>query len=224
MAEPSPNPAPVPGLPARQIAAAILEGVLRRSRAFDDELEQQSEALQALEDRDRALVRMLAATVLRRLGTLKHIIAGMLTTPVPQEIARVETALLLGAAQIIFLDVPDHAAVDLSVRLVQGEKHAARYAGLVNAVLRRITREGKAQLAQLDTIALDTPPWLLSRWINRYGEETARAIAAANIHEPALDLTVKSDAEGWAQKLGGRVLPNGSVRLVAHGPVTALPG
>lgn len=177
MAEPSPNPAPVPGLPARQIAAAILEGVLRRSRAFDDELEQQSEALQALEDRDRALVRMLAATVLRRLGTLKHIIAGMLTTPVPQEIARVETALLLGAAQIIFLDVPDHAAVDLSVRLVQGEKHAARYAGLVNAVLRRITREGKAQLAQLDTIALDTPPWLLSRWINRYGEETARAIA-----------------------------------------------
>lgn len=224
MAEPSPSPAPVPGLPARQIAAAILEGVLRRSRAFDDELEQQSEALQALEDRDRALVRMLAATVLRRLGTLKHIIAGMLTAPVPQEIARVETALLLGAAQIIFLDVPDHAAVDLSVRLVQGEKHAARYAGLVNAVLRRITREGKAQLEKLDIIALDTPPWLLSRWINRYGEETARAIAAANANEPALDLTMKSDAEGWAQKLGGRVLPNGSVRLVAHGPVTALPG
>ena len=224
MAEPSPNPAPVPGLPARQIAAALLEGVLRRSRAFDDELEQQSVALQALEDRDRAFVRMLAATVLRRLGTLKHIIAGKLTAALPQEIARVETALLLGAAQIMFLDVPDHAAVDLCVRLVQGEKHAARYAALVNAVLRRITREGKTELASLDTIALDTPPWMLTRWINRFGEETARAIAAANVSEPALDLTVKDDAEGWAQKLNGRVMPNGSVRLIAHGPVTALSG
>ena len=224
MAEPSPDPAPVPGLPARQIAADILEGVLRRSRAFDEELEQHSQALQALEDRDRALVRMLAATVLRRLGTLKGIVGAMLEKPLPPEIARVDTALLLGAAQILILDVPDHAAVDLSVRLVQGEKHAARYAGLVNAVLRRIAREGKRDLANLDTLALDTPHWLITRWVQHYGEPTARAIATANLHEPALDLTVKSDPEGWAQKLGGRVMPNGSVRLVAHGPVTALPG
>src|ERR1700754_3848829 len=127
MAEPAPDPAPVPGLPARQIAAGILEGVLRRSRAFDEELEQHSEALQALEDRDRALVRMLAATVLRRLGTLKGIIGAMLEEPLPPQAARTESALLLGAAQILFLDVPDHAAVDLSVRLVQEQKHTARY-------------------------------------------------------------------------------------------------
>jgi 16S rRNA (cytosine967-C5)-methyltransferase len=224
MAEPDPNTAPVPGLPARQIAADILEGVLRRARAFDDELEQHSAALSALEERDRALVRMLAATVLRRLGTLKGIVGAMLKTPLPPEIARADTALLLGAAQILFLDVPDHAAVDLSVRLVQAEKHAARYAGLVNAVLRRIAREGKADLANLDTLTLDTPHWLLARWAQHYGTPTTRAIAAANLHEPALDLTVKSDPDGWAQRLGGRVMPNGTVRLVAHGPVTALPG
>ena len=104
-------------------------------------------ALQALEDRDRALVRMLAATVLRRLGTLKHIIAGKLKSCLPQEIARVDTRSAARRGANLFLDVPDHAAVDLSVRLVQGEKHAARYAGLVNAVLRRITREGKRELA-----------------------------------------------------------------------------
>jgi 16S rRNA (cytosine967-C5)-methyltransferase len=91
-------------------------------------------------------------------------------------------------------------------------------------VLRRIAREGKRDLANLDTLALDTPHWLITRWVKHYGEQTARAIATANLHEPALDLTVKSDPEGWAQKLGGRVLPNGSVRLIAHGPVTALPG
>jgi 16S rRNA (cytosine967-C5)-methyltransferase len=216
--------APVAGLPARQIAADILEGVLRRSRAFDEELEQNSAALATLEERDRALVRMLAATVLRRLGTLKGIIGAMIERPLPPEIARVDTALLLGAAQILFLDVPDHAAVDLSVRLVQAEKHAARYAGLVNAVLRRIAREGKRDLANLDTIPLDTPHWLIARWAQHYGADKARAIATANLHEPALDLTVKSDPQTWAERLGGRVMPNGTVRLIAHGPITALPG
>ncbi len=225
MAKPSQSePASVPGLPARQIAADILEGVLRRSRAFDDELEQHSAALSALEERDRALVRMLAATVLRRLGTLKGIVGAMLERPLPPEIARVDTALLLGAAQILFLDVPDHAAVDLSVRMVQAEKHAARYAGLVNAVLRRVAREGKRDLANLDTLTLDTAPWLITRWAQHYGAQTTRAIAAANLHEPALDLTVKSDPESWAQRLGGRVMRNGTVRLIAQGPVTALPG
>ena len=225
MAEPSrPDSSPVPGLPARQIAAAILESVLRRGRAFDDEIEQHAAALSALEERDRALVRMLAATALRRLGTLNHIVGAMLRSPLPKEIARVETALLLGAAQILFLDVPDHAAVDLSVRLVQPEKHAARYAGLVNAVLRRIAREGKATLATLDTPSLDTPPWLMTRWTNHYGGDTAREIAGANVSEPALDITVKSDPQIWAERLGGRVMPNGSVRMAAHGPVTALPG
>jgi 16S rRNA (cytosine967-C5)-methyltransferase len=148
----------------------------------------------------------------------------MLKEPLPPQVARVDTALLLGAAQILFLDVKDHAAVDLSVRLVQDQKHTARYAGLVNAVLRRIAREGKRDLVNLDTLALDTPHWLIARWAQHYGETTARAIAAANLQEPALDLTVKSDAESWAQKLSGQVMPNGSVRLIPHGPVTALPG
>ena len=71
---------------------------------------------------------------------------------------------------------------------------------------------------------LDTPEWLMARWIETYGETTARAIAAANSREPALDLTVKSDPELWAARLGGRVLPTGTVRMIAHGAVTALPG
>jgi 16S rRNA (cytosine967-C5)-methyltransferase len=101
---------------------------------------------------------------------------------------------------------------------------ALHFAGLINAVLRRIAREGKERIAALDAPVLDTPPWLMARWIKNYGEATAHAIAAANGREPALDLTVKSDAEAWAAKLGGRVLPTGSVRTIVHGAVTALPG
>jgi 16S rRNA (cytosine967-C5)-methyltransferase len=107
---------------------------------------------------------------------------------------------------------------------VQADRRAARYAGLVNAVLRRIAREGAAKIAGSDVARLDTPDWLLQRWIAAYGETTALAIAAANAHEPALDLTVKTDADDWAAKLRGRVLPTGSVRTTPHGAITLMPG
>jgi 16S rRNA (cytosine967-C5)-methyltransferase len=162
--------------------------------------------------------------VLRRLGTLRHLVGSFLDRGLPAQAPRVETALLIGAAQILFLKIPDHAAVDLSVRLAQADRHAAGFAALINAVLRRLAREGAARLAELDTTTLDTPDWLIARWIAAYGAATAQAIAAANRNEPALDLTVKNDPEAWANKLGGRVLPTRSVRVIASGAVTALPG
>ncbi len=223
---PGGRPDDAPGFAARRVSADVLDGVLRRRRAFDDELEAAAARpmFSGLAERDRALVRALTASVLRRLGTLRHLIGLFLDAGPPAQAPRVETALLLGAAQILFLDIPDHAAVDLSVRLAQADRHAARYAGLVNAVLRRLAREGTERLAALDPLDLDTPPWLMARWSENYGAATARAIAAAHAHEPALDLTVKSDPETWAARLGGRVLPTGSVRMIGHGAVTTLAG
>src|SRR5579859_7885805 len=222
-ARPPDSGAAVPGLAVRRLAAAAIDGVLRRRRPLDEILDD-ARTLAGLDERDRALARALIGTVLRRLGSLRHLVTLFVERGLPAQAPLVETALLVGAAQILFLDVPDHAAVDLSVRLVQADRHAARFAGLVNAVLRRVTREGAARLAGLDAVALDTPAWLLTRWRQTYGDATARAIAVANSHEPALDLTVKSDAAGWAERLNGRVLPTGTVRTLAHGPVTALPG
>ena len=220
-----PTPPPeAPGLAARRLAAEILEAVLRRRRPFDEQLDDAQPRLAALPERDRALTRALAASVLRRLGTLRHLLGQFLERGPPADMPRVETALLLGAAQILLLDVPDHAAVDLAVRLVRGDRRAARYAGLVNAVLRRIAQQGAARLQDIDTIALDTPPWLLARWTRTYGPETARAIAQANGREAALDLTVKQDPAHWASVLGGQVLATGTVRAIAHGPISQLPG
>lgn len=219
-------PAEVPGLAARRIAADILDNVLRRHRPLDGELDgaDAHPGLAALPDRDRALVRKLVATVLRRVGTLRVLLAGFLDSGFPKDAPRVETALMIGAAQILFLDVPDHAAVDLSVRLVQADRRAAKYPGLINAVLRRVAREGAELIAALDAVPLDTPVWLFERWRGSYGEETARAIATAHGYEPPLDITVKADAESWAQRLRGRVMPTGSVRTDTGGLVSLLPG
>lgn len=225
MARPRTSPQPeVPGLAARRIAADILDGVLRRRIALDELLSGKNAhpGLPALAERDRALTRRLTATVLRRLGTLRHLIGGFLEKGFPSDAPRAETILLLGAAQILWLEVPDHAAVDLSVRLAQADRRAARYAGLVNAVLRRVAQKGAS--AQPDDVSRDTPEWLLKRWSKTYGRDTARAIAAAIGHEPALDITVKENPDSWAERLRGRVLPTGTVRTLAHGAISLLPG
>ncbi|MEX0590711.1 MAG: transcription antitermination factor NusB [Xanthobacteraceae bacterium] len=221
---PQASSAEAQGFASRRIAADALLTILHRRRPLADVLDSASgvEGLTQLSERDRALVRMLVATVLRRLGTLRALVGEMLGSGPPKDAPQVEAALLLGAAQILFLDVPDHAAVDLSVRLAS-EPRNARYAGLANAVLRRVTREGKERLARLDPL-IDTPLWLLDRWRKTYGADTTAAIAAAHRIEAPLDLTAKSDAPAWAERLGARLLPTGTIRLAGAGPVTALAG
>src|SRR4029078_6106502 len=148
----------VPGLAARRIAADILDGVLHRHRTLDDQLEGAGAhpGLKSLSDRDRALMRRLVATILRRLGTLGHLLSRLLDRGIPTDAPRAEGALLIGAAQILLVGVagraaallcgsvcPPHAAVYLSGRLLHSARGAAKYAGLVNAVLRRCAREGQ---------------------------------------------------------------------------------
>ena len=219
-------PSEVPGLAARRIAADILDGVLHKQRTLDDQLDGAGAhpGLKSLADRDRALMRRLVATILRRLGTLGHLLSRLLDRGVPTDAPRAQSALLIGAAQILWMDVPDHAAVDLSVRLVQSDRRAAKYAGLVNAVLRRCAREGQPLIDEVKAQTLDIPPWLLTRWIGAYGESTAREMATAIGHEPSLDITVKADAPQWATRLHGETLPTGTVRTLLQGSVTMLPG
>jgi 16S rRNA (cytosine967-C5)-methyltransferase len=219
-------PPEVPGLAARRIAADILDGVLHKHRTLDEQLDGAAAhpGLKTLSDRDRALMRRLVATILRRLGTLGHVLSRLLDRGVPTDAPRAQSALLIGAAQILWMDVPDHAAVDLSVRLVQSDRRAAKYAGLVNAVLRRCAREGQPLIEEVKSQTLDVPEWLLARWTAHYGADTAREIAVAIGHEPSLDITVKSDAAQWATRLHGETLPTGTVRTLLQGSVTMLPG
>ena len=219
-------PSEVPGLAARRIAADILDGVLHKHRTLDDQLDGAAAhpGLKTLADRDRALMRRLVATILRRLGTLGHLLSRLLDRGIPTDAPRAQSALLIGAAQILWMDVPDHAAVDLSVRLVQSDRRAAKYAGLVNAVLRRCAREGQPLIDEVKSQNLDIPPWMLARWIGAYGETTARQMALAIGYEPSLDITVKADAAQWASRLHGEALPTGTVRTLLQGSVTMLPG
>jgi 16S rRNA (cytosine967-C5)-methyltransferase len=131
--------------------------------------------------------------------------------------------LATGAAQILFLDVPDHAVVDSAVQLAQNDPKLHHAGGFINAVLRRVAREREAILAESDPW-LDTPTWLEERWIAQYGEPLAMKIAEAHRSMASVDLTVKDNAGAWAERLGGVLLPTGSIRLVERTAIRDLPG
>jgi 16S rRNA (cytosine967-C5)-methyltransferase len=222
-----PRSAP-PGLAARGVAHDLIAGVLFERRPLDQLLAEvgAGPAQAALEPRDRAFARLLAATVLRRQGELEHVLRAFLDKPLPKSARRVWTILLAGAAQLLCLKTSPHAAVDLAVEAVRREPHGTRFSGLANAVLRRVAADGPAILSVQDTVKLNIPSWMWQRWEVAYGANTARRIAEASLKEPPLDFSLKpgEDAGAWAQRLGGSPLPTGSIRLAISGRVEDLPG
>jgi 16S rRNA (cytosine967-C5)-methyltransferase len=181
-------------------------------------------AYKALSDADRALTRAILTTALRYLPRIEAAIASLIDTPLPEGARALHHVLVIAATQILHLDVPSHAAVDLAVEQANRDPRNRRFAKLVNAVLRRMVREKDDILASTASVS-PVPRWFRERLINIYGETEAQRIAEAQLVPPAIDLTVKSDPLGWAEKLGGKVLPTGSVRLASFaGSVTALEG
>ena len=207
---------------SRRVALDMLVACLDRGQPLDDVLARHQGFAQ-LDPRDRAFVRLLLATTLRRLGEIEEVLAFLVERPLEGANATGRQVLRLGAAQLLFLGTPPHAAVDTSVRLVvdAGLPHLK---GLANAVLRRISRDGAALLGDRDPARLNTPQWLWESWTESYGEETTRAIAAAHLIEAPLDLTPRSNADFWAGQLEGEVLPTGTIRREGGGNVTELAG
>ena len=214
------------GLPARRAAAALLDAVLQKKQPLDDVLARSRDGglMFDLPVRDRALARAIVGASLRRKGQIDHVLDSFLERGLPARAGTLYPILLSGAAQLLFLNVPPHAAIDLAVRLAQWDPRAKRYDKLVNAVLRRVAEKGSGIAASADAARINTPDWLWKRWVRSWGEERTRAIAAAHLVEPPLDLTVKADPQGWADVLDGRVLPTGSVRLLPKGRIEDLQG
>jgi 16S rRNA (cytosine967-C5)-methyltransferase len=214
------------GLPARRAAANLLDAVLHKKQPLDDVLGRAQDGgyMFDLPARDRALARAIVGTSLRRRGQIDAALNTFLERGLPAKAGTLYPILLSGAAQLLFMNVAAHAALDLAVRLAQWDPKAKRYDKLVNAVLRRVADKGTEILSKLSAPRVNTPDWLWDRWVRTWGEERALEIAASHLVEAPLDLTVKSDPAGWAERLEGRVLPSGSVRLLPKGRIEDMPG
>jgi 16S rRNA (cytosine967-C5)-methyltransferase len=167
----------------------------------------------ALDARDRALVRAILATALRYRVTIGRMIERELDRPLPPNAHALSHILHVAAAQILFLGVPDSAAVDLAVSHARSDPRTVRFAGLTNGVLRALARSKSAMLPETLAATEDAPDWFRERLAAAYGGERAAAILAAHRTEAPTDFTVRAEPEKWAMRLGGIVLPTGTVRV-----------
>jgi 16S rRNA (cytosine967-C5)-methyltransferase len=205
------------GLPARAAALDLLTAALAKRAGLEEGLAHP--ALKALEPRDRAFARALAMATLRHLGPIDAALQARLKKPPPD---RVVNILRLGVAQAFVLGTPAHAAVGTSVDLAAADRGAQAFKGLVNAVLRGLTREPPT----LDDPQLLAPQWLYARWQSAFGADAAQAISALIAAEPAADLSLKdaAETERLAAELEGEALFPGGIRTQRKGEVTAWPG
>ena len=212
-------------LQARKVALYILQQVFGQRHTLDQAIDESRE-FASLSQRDRAFVRMLVTTVIRRLGQIDDLIRRSLSRPdQPLNPPILEYVLRLGVAQLLFMNVPDHAAVNTSVMLVEAEGHG-RIKGFVNALMRRIASEGKDWTTRQDVARLNTPEWLLKIWIEDFGLKNAIDIANANLHEAPLDISLKRQVtqDSMSESLGASVLPTGTLRIAGSRMVSELPG
>jgi 16S rRNA (cytosine967-C5)-methyltransferase len=194
--------------PTRESAFDLLTAVLERHRTLEEALM----ALPPQDARDRAAAHRIAAAVLRRMGTLDAVLEPFLRKEPPEPVRHV---LRIGAAGLLLLGTPGHAAVATAVALAK-RRGLTPFAGLVNAVLRKVATAGPDVLGDLNATRLDTPSWLWTSW-----GSSARAIATAHQTEAPLDVTLKP---GLAPPEGGVLLPTGSVRFPAGTKVSDIPG
>jgi 16S rRNA (cytosine967-C5)-methyltransferase len=197
--------------------------VLERRQTLDQALDHALARTPGLDPRDRQLARAITTFALKRLGSIRAALDARLKKTLAESPADFGANLIVGAAQILTMAVPAHAAVDLAVTLTAADRTLAGLTGVVNAVLRRIADERDAILAGHDP-RIDLPAWLIARWDDTYGRGRATAIAAATAQESTLDVTALADPARWAEALGGRLLANGSIRLDSHAPVQSLQG
>ena len=205
----------------RSVAFDMLRGVLARRRTLDREMTTHN-GYRRLPARDRAFARLIVSTVLRRTGQIDAVLDAFLERPLPRSGDAVQDILRLATAEILFLGVGAHASVDSAVSLTTS-RGLERFSGLVNAVLRRVAREGGAALAGIPETR-NLPDWLLASWTDRFGTEDAERAVAASLAIPPLDISVGTDAERWARELDATVLPTGTLRRKFGGAVSDLPG
>lgn len=204
---------------ARYVAARCVHLVLEQGQPLDLAMSEIA-LFKQLEGRDRAFARLIAATTLRRLGQIDAVLDPFIKKTPP---SYPHAVLRTGAAQLLFLETPAHAAVGAAVSLLKRSKKTISAAGMANAVLRRVSEQGADLLEKTNPID-NLPKWIRTDWTNSYGPENCQKIADILVQEPPLDISVKSNPADWVDKIGADILPSGTIRRSKIGDITTIPG
>lgn len=201
----------------RQAALNLINGVIIDQKQLSELT--QGESFLALQPNERARAQRLALNTLRHAGRADRALRSHLDKRPPEG---VQNILRLGVVEIVGLGAPAHGVVNDLVTIAAANPHTRGMKGLINAVLRKAVADvdGKWDKSPVQML----PKWLRNPLMAAYGNGPMMQIETAHMRGAPVDLTVKSDAEEWAVKLDGQVLPSGSVRLKDAGQISALDG
>ena len=199
-----PKPKGSEGIAAREAAVILLHNVLSTRRPLDEILAHadQYPQLAALSAPDRGFARAIAATSLRRHGQLLDVLSRFMEKGMPDRSGPLPEILISASAQLLFLDSPPHAVLNIAVQQVKRDHNSRRYDKLANAVLRRVSEKGQAIIKEQDAGRLNTPNWLWNSWCKAYDKQTAKYIAEAHLHQAQLDLSTVEKPGPMGEKAG----------------------
>jgi 16S rRNA (cytosine967-C5)-methyltransferase len=205
------------GVQARRSAVYVLDLILGEGKLMSEVLA--AGVLDKLDPADRARAQRLATETLRGLERADRVLHKHLQKNPPlmvRNVLRVGTVeLCQGAAA--------HGVVNAMVELVSGHKRYGKMKGLTNAVLRKVAATGPEAWEALRAPRM--PKWLRNPLANAWGNEAMGVIEIAHFAGAPLDLTPRDgDPAALAARVGGSVLPTGSVRLADAGQVSTMDG
>ncbi len=203
----------IPGLPARRAALQLLDAVLRQGKPLESALEAATQRVRI--GPDRALAHAIASETLRRLHDLDALIDSSTRLQLADD-AKARMVLRMALTQILAMGTPAHAAIATALPMVSGGPKR-----LVHGVLGSLLRKN---VTLPDLPSLPFP--VSERWRAAWGGAMIEA-AQAELAAPGLiDITLKSYAETgiWAERLGGKSMMPGHIRLPVDVELTSLPG
>ena len=181
---------------ARRAAAAML-GAIMRGKTLDEGRDK----LTDLSDSERNLADAMVQAALRHYGEIENLL-NSLVKKMPPRNSLAQPLLFIGTAQVLYMNVPQHAALHETVAATGRREQP--YRGLINAVLRNITRaQDSGDMPVPDPLA-NIPDWLRTNWQTFYGADKAMAMAASLATPPPLDLCFKNAgaAQHWLAQYG----------------------
>ena len=199
----------------RALALDILDDVVRRNASPDDKLELYLKKKNYLDlpREDIALCKTIVMTTLRRWGHIEQILNKYLKKPIEGHSPRVHLIIMIAICQLIFIQSPAYAVVNLAIAQTKNDKKSYKLKNLVNAVLRRISDDkDKLTIDRFDNLEL-IPKWMIDRWKNFYTADEVRQIANSILSIPPLDITVKKIDQEIAEDFGGRSIIPRNIRL-----------
>lgn len=212
---------------ARLAAHQAISRVFEQGLTLDESLESVLAKSKGLEPRDRSFCINLSFTFFRELGAIDYVVSQHLIKPLPKTAEWARTWLRLGVAQLLFLRVPDHAAVSETVSAVGEHMHpsAKTYKNLVNAVLRAVAKKKEQHVEIIkNRPELSLPSWLWTRWRKNYGNQAAQEIARVHHNPPPLHICLKKEDLVLIEKLSAKKIFKNIYCLTSRGRIEELPG